>query len=161
MLIRIGFAKPGRITTVPSVAVAVALLGATGLLVGAAAAVMIVVRGTQLQAADVPPMVGLFGFFGVSSLVMAIAGGLAVRSGRLDVWREADELRWRRADGQGAMPRAGAGVVVRTQGFGKYRQYAVELVGPGAEHGLALGGSVLETVAKARRSRYARALGLA
>jgi hypothetical protein len=160
VLVRIGLAKQGQVTTVPTVAVMVALLGATGLLVGAAAAVMIVARGTELQASDVPPMVALFGFFGVSSLVMAIAGSLAVRSGRVRVWREDDVVRWQRGENEGAMPSARATVHVRKHGFGNYRHFTVELTGHDAADRLELGGSVLEAVARARQARFARALGL-
>lgn len=160
MLVRIGLAKQGRVTTVPTVAVMVALLGATGLLVGLAAATMIVVRGTELASSDVPPMVGLFAFFGVSSLVMTIAGSFATRSGRLAVWRDEEMLRWRSGTEEGSMSSARASVAVRKQGFGNYRHFSVELTASDTQQRVELGGSVLESVAKSRQARFSRALGL-
>ena len=147
-------------TTVPTVAVMVALLGVTGLLVGLAAATMIVVRGTALEPSDVPPMIALFAFFGGSSFVMAVAGSLAVRSGRLTVWRDGDMVRWRSGTDEHSMAAVGASVEVRKHGFGNYRHFSVELSGRDAGERVELGGNVLESVARSRQARFAGALGL-
>ncbi len=158
MLVRLGFAKQDRVTTVPTVAVLVALLGATGLLVGGAAAVMILVRGTAFQPSEVAPLIGMFGFFGFMSVMMSVAGSLAVRAGRLSVWREQDVLRWRMDGAEHSMPTDRAEIVVQQHGVGKYQQFTVALVG-GSEP-LELGASMLESVAKAQSRRYAKSLGL-
>lgn len=138
----------------------VALLGATGLLVGLMAATMLVVRGTELASADVPPLVALFAFFGVSSLVMTIAGSLATRSGRLTVWREGEMMRWQSGADKGAMSSVRASIAVRRHGFGKYRHFLVELTDHDTGRCLELGGSVLEFIARSRQARFTRALGL-
>lgn len=145
--------------TAPSMALMVAAFGGTGVLAGVAAFVMLLVGSEAAPTDQLGPMIVMFAFFGITSLAMSIAGGMAVRSGLIVVRLESGTLRWRKGTEAGSIASEGARIVVRQQGFGTYRYYSVQLLGTQGEP-LELGGSVLESLARARCRWFARSLKL-
>ncbi|MEM6291559.1 MAG: hypothetical protein AAGA54_09850 [Myxococcota bacterium] len=161
MLVRLGLAKQGRVTTVPTVAVMIALLGYTGLAAGLGALAMMAARGQLQNPGEVAPVLVLFAFFGFMSVMMSVSGTLGARSGRVIIERAGETLSWRYGEKQGSMPAASARVSVQQRGMAKYRHYEVVLLGASGTEPLQLGASVLESLAQARSRRFARSLGLA
>ncbi len=161
MLVRLGLAKQGRVTTVPTVAVMIAVLGYTGLAAGLGALATMAARGQLQNLGELAPVLVLFAFFGFMSVMMSVSGTLAARSGRVIIERTGETLAWRHGEKRGSMPAVRARVSVHQRGMAKYRHYEVVLRGASGTEPLQLGGSVLESLARARRRRFARSLGLA
>jgi len=93
------------------------------------------------------------------SMVMSVAGSLAIRSGTLVIDRDGETVRWRRGTQTGSVPAQHAELVLRHQGFGQYRSVHIVLVDRRVGEIAELGASVFERVARWECDRFAAKLG--